>query len=151
MMREKSVCQKCGKAGSGDDKFCEHCGGKLAALKPAKAAISADAQQSDQELAVPAEENKRFGKSRAWVIFLILVWAAAVFLRFYDLGNKPLHHDESIHAMGSYDLFHKFTYKYNPGYHGPLLYYLTSASFYLFGVSDASSRFPCGVFGLLLV
>ncbi len=151
-MSEKNICVKCGSEGTVGDKFCEHCGGKL---RLEKAPPPQADKKKDEVMVVKSDDSSGasggWSASRAWTIFIILVWVAAFFLRFYDLGNKPLHHDESIHAEGSYKFFQHFDYKYKPGYHGPLLYYLTAASYFLFGDSDASCRFPAAVFGLMLV
>ena len=41
-------------------------------------------------------------------------------------------------------------YRYNPTYHGPLMYYATALSLAVFGDSDATVRFPQAFFGTLL-
>jgi uncharacterized protein (TIGR03663 family) len=48
---------------------------------------------------------------------IILLGAA---LRFWGLGDKPLHHDESLHAYYALQLMHNLhNYQYNPILHGP--------------------------------
>ena len=141
-MSNKQVCSKCGREGRAGNVFCEFCGGKLKEHAPPAPSKTADRPS------IPLKEGN--GRSRAWLIFLVIYCLFAFGSRFAELGVKPLHHDESIHAMGAYDLFKEFKYKYNPGYHGPLLYYLMASSYYLFGDSDATCRFPTVFFGLML-
>jgi uncharacterized protein (TIGR03663 family) len=83
-------------------------------------------------------------------IFLLIVLLTA-FLRFYQLDFKLFHHDEAIHAWFAYELLTKGTYVYDPMYHGPLLYYLTTAMFRLFGDTDFVGRLFPALLGTLLV
>jgi len=69
----------------------------------------------------------------------------AVFARFYELGVKPLHHDESLFAYYSYFLARGFGYQYQPILHGPLLENVTALVFLLFGDSDFTMRLPAAV------
>ena len=55
--------------------------------------------------------------------FLLLFLLAALATRFYRLGERPFHHDESIHAFQSSTLAKDGTWRYDPAYHGPFLYY----------------------------
>lgn len=81
----------------------------------------------------------------------ILVFVLALVLRFLFLDLKLLHHDEAIHAWFSYELLTRGRYIYDPSYHGPLLYYLTSGMFSLFGDSDLVARILPALFGALIV
>ena len=76
---------------------------------------------------------------------LVLVSAA---LHLWQLDERSFHHDESIHAHSSYELVKRGVYRYNPTYHGPLLYYLTAASYLFLGDSDFSARLPIAVAGM---
>ncbi|MGH7857336.1 MAG: flippase activity-associated protein Agl23, partial [Candidatus Binatia bacterium] len=71
-----------------------------------------------------------------------LILLTALALRLLWLGERPLHHDESIHAYYSWRILTKgpADYRYDPVYHGPSLYYLTAVFHGLFGPSDFSSR-----------
>jgi uncharacterized protein (TIGR03663 family) len=87
---------------------------------------------------------------QVWIFIFLLV--VAVLLRFWDLGARAMHHDESIHAWYSYQFYTgENLYRYDPVYHGPLLYHATALFFFLFGDSDAIARAPEALFGLLLV
>lgn len=84
-------------------------------------------------------------------IVLIVIILLAIGSRFWDLGARSYNHDESIHTSESYDLYVGKGYIHNPIFHGPLLYHLTAATFFLFGDSDVTGRVPNVVFGLVLV
>src|SRR5690349_4101269 len=64
---------------------------------------------------------------RPWAripVAALLVFAAVLLAsRFLRLGERPLHHDESIHAFQSLQLARDGTWRYDPAYHGPFLYY----------------------------
>src|SRR5262245_63595832 len=52
-------------------------------------------------------------------------------------------HDESMHAFLSFRSFNAGTYRHDPAYHGPLLFYANALVYSLAGVSDATARcFP---------
>jgi uncharacterized protein (TIGR03663 family) len=75
---------------------------------------------------------------------LILV---VVFLRFWGLGDKPLHHDESLFAYYGYNLSQGLGYIYMPIMHGPVLQFASAFFFVLFGDSDFVMRLPAAVGG----
>lgn len=83
------------------------------------------------------------------IFFFILILAAI--LRFAFLDLKLFHHDEAIHAWFSYKLLNEGIYIYDPSYHGPLLYYVTSGMFALFGDSDLVGRVVPALLGVLIV
>ncbi len=92
-----------------------------------------------------------FGLSRWQVLVFLAVLVFVAFTRFWDLGARALHHDESMHARFSWDIYRSFNYRYNPVLHGPFQFYLTAFMFFLFGVSDAVARFGPALFGVLAV
>ncbi len=85
---------------------------------------------------------------------LVLV---ALLLRLFALGDRPLHHDESIHAWFSDHFLHTGDYKYDPVYHGPVQYFAVASSFLVSsffpggGGSDFSARLPAALGGTALV
>ena len=83
-------------------------------------------------------------------IFL-LIFIIALFVRFWHLDLKLLHHDEAIHAWFSYELLTRGAWVYDPSYHGPFLYYVTAGMFSLFGDSDLVARLLPALFGTLLI
>lgn len=95
----------------------------------------------------PASRNRRTARRWAWAALVLL----AIAVHLVGLGGRSFHHDESIHARLSYDLLHDGVYRYDPTYHGPLLYYLTAATFAVLGDSNFTARLPVAVAGVLLV
>jgi uncharacterized protein (TIGR03663 family) len=82
---------------------------------------------------------------------IILIFFVTIFLRFWQLDLKLLHHDEAIHSWFSYELLTKGSWAYDPSYHGPFLYYVTAGMFSLFGDSDLVARLLPALFGALLI
>ena len=98
---------------------------------------------------VAAAERVR-PSGRVLLFFAALV-AAAVLSRFWALGDRPLHHDESIHAYQSYSLSKGGDWRYDPAYHGPFLYYLNALVYKIFGDSNFTARMMPAIFGLILI
>jgi len=94
-----------------------------------------------------------FGLTLNWeTVIWVLIVAVGTLLRFWDLGPRGLHHDESIHAVYSwYILSGKGAYLHNPTYHGPFLYYATALSMFLFGATSYATRIMPAIFGSLLI
>lgn len=87
-----------------------------------------------------------------WLVNSGLVTLVAIFLRFYWLELKPLHHDEGVNGYFLTRLFREGVYKYDPSnYHGPDLYYIALAFTKLFGLNTLSIRWSVAVFGVLTV
>lgn len=82
---------------------------------------------------------------------LLLFAALAVATRFWALGDRPLHHDESIHAYQSWTLSRGGDWRYDPAYHGPFLYYVNALVYKVLGASDATARVMPAIFGLVLI
>ncbi|MCA1579964.1 MAG: TIGR03663 family protein [Acidobacteria bacterium] len=79
----------------------------------------------------------------------LLVFAALLLVtRFAALADRPLHHDESIHAFQSYTLSKDGTWRYDPAYHGPFLYYANALVYKIAGVTNATARFLPALFGV---
>jgi uncharacterized protein (TIGR03663 family) len=102
------------------------------------------------------EENSLDSRLRApsfiWLVGCFVVAAVAVFLRFYDLLLKPLHHDEGVNGFFLTTLFREGIYKYDPSnYHGPTLYYISLFFTKVFGLETFPIRASVGVFGVLMV
>jgi uncharacterized protein (TIGR03663 family) len=79
----------------------------------------------------------------------VLIFVVALGLRLYELGERPYHHDESIHAFFSWKITESGfkEYRYDPVYHGPLLYFATAAVLW-FGDNDFTGRLSAVIFGL---
>jgi len=84
------------------------------------------------------------------------LWAglilAAALTRFWELGRRALHHDESLHAYYSWAFMAGVDpYVHNPLMHGPFLFHANALVYALFGASDATSRYMPALFGTALV
>ncbi len=80
---------------------------------------------------------------------IVLVLLICLITRVYSLSARPVDHDESIHAWLSYVLEKTGRYHYDPTYHGPLLYHIAAAVFYLFGDSIFNGRMIIVAFTLM--
>jgi len=162
-MAESKTCAKCGAKNPLSNNFCEQCGAKMtpAPEKGAKAPVSAAASASvPPKAGKPGDPSKDRVTAPAaqeglvlnwrWVAFAVLLMVT-VFTRFDHLGAKPHHHDESMHSFYSWQLYEKGDYEYNPMMHGPFQFHGNALMYFLFGVSDATSRYLAATFGLLTV
>jgi uncharacterized protein (TIGR03663 family) len=87
-----------------------------------------------------------------WWVACGAVTLIAAGIRFYDLGLKPLHHDEGVNGFFLTTLFREGLYKYDPAnYHGPTLYYIALAFTKAFGLETVPIRASVAVFGVLTV
>ena len=165
-MSEIKVCSKCGSKNPQSNNFCEQCGSKLFSSSqnnpvekvnkptsnPKNTKVSATTSEENKEKQVPASLASSINLSFSWlqVIYAILI-LITIFTRFDHLGNKPHHHDESMHAFYSFQLFKDGDYEYNPMMHGPFQFHGNAFMYYLFGVSNATSRYLAASFGILTV
>lgn len=83
----------------------------------------------------------------AWV----MVFALAIFTRFYILGERTMSHDESLHTVFSHNLYERGDFSHNPMMHGPVLFHATAFMYQLFGVSDYSARIYPAILGVMMV
>jgi uncharacterized protein (TIGR03663 family) len=83
-------------------------------------------------------------------LYLLLLIAVAL-TRFWDLGSRALHHDESLHAYYSWQFATGGGYVHDPLMHGPFLFHANALIYLLFGDNDATSRFMPALFGVVLV
>ena len=79
----------------------------------------------------------------------LLLTAAA--MRLWDLGSRAMHHDESLHAFYSWDLYRGLGFQHNPMMHGPLQFEATAGIFFVLGDSDVTSRLLYALAGTVLV
>ncbi|RIK41735.1 MAG: TIGR03663 family protein, partial [Chloroflexi bacterium] len=84
-------------------------------------------------------------------ILWICLGVLATLTRFWDLGSRAQHHDESLHVYYSWLLAVGAGYIHDPLMHGPSLFHTTALAYFLFGDNDYSSRVFPAVCGVLLV
>tara|TARA_Y100000590_G_scaffold247425_1_gene277999 strand:- start:17304 stop:19505 length:2202 start_codon:yes stop_codon:yes gene_type:complete len=89
--------------------------------------------------------------NRIEVLAYLTLLVSAGIMRFWDLGSRALHHDESLHAYFSWQLFAGNGYVHNPMMHGPLQFELNAVLFYIFGVTDITARSLYALFGIVLI
>ncbi len=106
----------------------------------------------------------------AWAPFWGIILLGAI-LRFWGLGDKPLHHDESLHAYFSLQLMHDMEnwascfsptvscYRYDPLLHGPFQFHIIALVYkisqilgvYDHGVNTFTVRIPAATLGTVIV
>ncbi|TMC20655.1 MAG: TIGR03663 family protein, partial [Chloroflexi bacterium] len=105
-----------------------------------------------------------------WLPFFAVVLLGAI-LRFWGLGEKPLHHDESLHAYFSLQLMHNMEnwlgcfnpnsscYHYDPLLHGPFQFHAIALVYkisqllgvYDHGVNTTTVRIAAATLGTVIV
>jgi uncharacterized protein (TIGR03663 family) len=83
----------------------------------------------------------------AYLVMILLAFGS----RFWNLGEKALHHDESLHAYYSWVYYIGDGYIHDPLMHGPFLFHFGALIYLLFGDTDATSRYGPAFFGVLMV
>jgi len=84
------------------------------------------------------------------VVVLALVGMSFA-LRLWELGERALHHDESLDAWWSWNFRNGDYTGYDPVYHGPLRFYITAGFYEMFGESEAVARLFSALSGTAVV
>jgi predicted membrane-bound mannosyltransferase/sugar lactone lactonase YvrE len=91
----------------------------------------------------------RLGWEMAALAALVVLGAG---FRFWDLGSRALHHDESLHGFYAYNLFQGHGYVHDPLMHGPFQFFGIASTFFLTGgASDYTLRVFPALFGSILI
>lgn len=83
-------------------------------------------------------------------LLYLAIGVLAVLSHLYLLGERALHHDETLHAAYSWRIYQGQGYTHDPLLHGPFLYYITALHYLLFGDSDFTARLSAALFGIAL-
>ncbi len=83
------------------------------------------------------------------VIYLGLA-LLALLAHLWSLGDRALHHDETLHAAYSWYLFSGRGYMHDPLLHGPLLYNIGALAYWIFGDNDMTARLGAALAGSAL-
>jgi uncharacterized protein (TIGR03663 family) len=86
-------------------------------------------------------------QQRRWAAVAAVTTISAI-LHFWDLGRRPLHHDESIDAWFSWQARNGGVMRYDPVYHGPLRFYLEGIVLRIFGTGAYQARIVAATAGV---
>ena len=95
--------------------------------------------------------KQNVAKRALYVALYVVLAVAAAAMRFWDLGVRAFHHDESLHAFYSWNLYVGEGYIHNPMMHGPFQMEATAGLFFLFGDDDYTARLLYAIAGTALV
>lgn len=97
----------------------------------------------------------------SWRISSLAILVVGAFLRLYNLGLVPLHHDEGVNGNFLVTLVREGKYTYNPeNYHGPTLYFFSAVIPWIarflggkafgenYGLTTFNIRFVTAAFGI---
>lgn len=80
----------------------------------------------------------------------LLIGIISLLAHLWGLGDRALHHDETLHAFYSWRIYTGQGYIHDPLLHGPFLYYFGALIYFLFGDSDFTARLGAALFGTVL-
>lgn len=86
-----------------------------------------------------------------YTLAFVLIFVAAIFTRFYALGDRVMSHDESLHTYYSWELFTGRGFIHTPMMHGPVLFHVTALMYFLFGDNDFTARLYPAILGVMMV
>jgi Dolichyl-phosphate-mannose-protein mannosyltransferase len=108
-------------------------------------------------------DESRSGDSSVWSVSPPRTWPLvteqlaylslgllALIAHLWGLGDRALHHDETLHAAYSWFLYSGRGYMHDPLLHGPLLYHIGAFFFWLFGDNDFTARLGAALAGTAL-
>ena len=126
----------------------------VAPTQPKAPPVAPDQVAPEQAAELEAPERRRYSLEipidPEYLPFLGLMLLGLV-LRFWDLGAKAFHHDESLHAFYSWRLYDGEGYVHYPMMHGPLLFELNALAYLVFGASDFTARLVPALFGVAII
>ncbi len=79
------------------------------------------------------------------------LFVLALLVHLWGLGDRALHHDETLHAYYSWLLYRGDGLLHDPLLHGPFLYNIVALGYGLFGADDFMARLSVALFGSVLV
>jgi uncharacterized protein (TIGR03663 family) len=106
-------------------------------------------QVVERPLSAPRPVAAPLPQASLWADLLPFLALAIVgfALRMHDLGQRALHHDESLHAVYSWYLYIGRGYIHDPLMHGPYQFHVPALLYFLFGASDVTARLAAVLHG----
>ncbi len=92
-----------------------------------------------------------FPKLTNEIVIFAAVILLAIITRFYKLEPRVMSHDESLHTYFSWLLYRGQGYEHSPMMHGPFQFHIVALTYFLFGVSDFTSRIPAVLFSIATI
>ena len=83
-------------------------------------------------------------------LYLVII-VLAIFSRFWNVGDRVMSHDESLHTYYSWNLYKGNGFSHTPLMHGAFKFVLNAGIYSLFGADDFTARSGTALFGVLLV
>ena len=94
---------------------------------------------------------KRWFPLNVETLLVVLLLAAAIVSRFYDLGAMTITFDEVNHVVPSFSLYSGNGFKVDPLSHGPIQIHMMALSYALFGDNDFTTRIPAAVLSVVAI
>jgi|GEM_PF-305620 len=116
---------------------------------PAKA--RADQSASNTDAGHDGSGDATDSDDRRLLWFIAGVTFVGLVLRLVVLGDRAMHHDESLDAWWSWNYLNGTFSGYDPVYHGPLRFYITAGFYGLFGTTEFSARLFSALSGAFLI
>ena len=113
------------------------------------------APPEESALTAAPVERRSTGGPRSWLTvetgLYLLFFLTAIASRFWELGVKGLHHDESLHSVYSNHYYLGAGYVHSPMMHGPLQFHYIDFFYTLFGATNDTARYASAVCGIFVV
>ena len=94
---------------------------------------------------------KRWFPLNVDTLLVVLLLAAAIVSRFYNLGAMTITFDEVNHVVPSFSLYSGNGFKVDPLSHGPIQIHMMALSYALFGDNDYTTRIPAAVLSVVAI
>lgn len=85
------------------------------------------------------------------ILAFVLIFLLGMFLRLYDIDRRPIHHDEGVFSSFVENILNDGYYRFDPEYHGPVMFYVSAGFMTLFGMQDFTLRLGTALFGMLTI
>lgn len=84
-------------------------------------------------------------------LFLACITIFGAVVRLRGIDGRPIHYDEGVHAYYAWKFLESGIYHYNPGRHGPLIYYVSIFGFSLVDTSVVVGRTVIALISTMIV